>query len=305
MVKRIFSRLRRATASRKRAKASRKGSAAYWSVHMVIQRSFQSAEDSLRYFHWRNAQYPGYIELMPVSGQDGKVVMDYGCGPGNDLVGFTEYSKPKELYAVDVSKPALEAAQRRLDLHCKKATLVQVDEITNEIPLESNSVDYIHSSGVLHHCANLNAVLKEFFRILKPDGKIMVMVYNYPSIWVHLYVVYVLQLELGKFENLSVLEAFQHSTDGGNCPISNCYTPTQLLEIFQDAGFDGIFTGSYISLTELKYLERRFDAIGDERLPDEHREFLSNLRFNDRGLPLYEGAVAGIGGCYSFNKINS
>ena len=45
--------------------------------------------------------------------------------------------------------------------------------------------------------------------------------------------------------------------------------------------------------------------IGDERLPEEHRDFLSNLRFDDRGLPLYNGAVAGIGGCYSFNKINS
>ena len=25
---------------------------------------------------------------MPVSGRDGDIVLDYGCGPGHDLVGF-------------------------------------------------------------------------------------------------------------------------------------------------------------------------------------------------------------------------
>ena len=75
---------------------------------------FNSRKDSLNYFKWRNSQYPGYIELMPVSNQDGKIVLDYGCGPGNDLVGFAEFSNVKELIGVDVSKPALELAEKRI-----------------------------------------------------------------------------------------------------------------------------------------------------------------------------------------------
>ena len=137
----------------RRANASRKGSAAYWTVHMVSHDAFQTAAESLSHFHWRNAQYPGYIELMPVSGQDDKVVLDYGCGPGNDLVGFTEFSNPSKLYAVDVSKTALEAAKQRLALHEKNAEFIQIDESVNEIPVPSESIDYIHTSGVLHHCA--------------------------------------------------------------------------------------------------------------------------------------------------------
>ena len=69
-----------------------KGSAAYWNASMVATRPFDSKEDSLEHFYWRNAQYPGYIDLLPVSGQDEKVVVDYGCGPGNDLVGFSVFS---------------------------------------------------------------------------------------------------------------------------------------------------------------------------------------------------------------------
>ena len=40
-----------------------KGSAAYWNASMVATRPFGSMEDSLEHFHWRNAQYPGYIDL--------------------------------------------------------------------------------------------------------------------------------------------------------------------------------------------------------------------------------------------------
>ena len=56
---------------------------AYWTRHNVtLHAAFPTVEASLEYFDWRNDQYPGYIDLMPVQGQDGKVVLDYGCGPG-------------------------------------------------------------------------------------------------------------------------------------------------------------------------------------------------------------------------------
>src|SRR5713226_1608855 len=55
----------------------------YWTGHNITNHQrFPSAQASLEYLDWRNDQYPGYIDLMPVSGQDGQVVLDYGCGPG-------------------------------------------------------------------------------------------------------------------------------------------------------------------------------------------------------------------------------
>lgn len=294
-VQRIFARFRRMI-------AARKGSSSYWSVHMVAHEEFHSPEQSLNHFHWRNAQYPGYIELMPVSEQDGKVVLDYGCGPGNDLVGFTEMSRTKELYGLDVSGPALELAKSRLTLHGGKIEYVQVEETSNEIPLPSESVDYIHSSGVLHHCQNLESILSEFDRILKPDGEVSVMVYNYNSIWLHLYVAYVWQLERRKYADIPIEDAFRCSTDGEDCPISKCYMFDQFTEIFRSAGFKCEHKGASISLTELKLLDRRYDAIGDKRLSREHRDFLSSLTFDNRGTPLYLGEVAGINGCYKFRK---
>lgn len=282
--------------------ASLKGSAAYWTVHMVANEVFNSPEDSLRHFHWRNAQYPGYIDLMPVSGHDGKVVLDYGCGPGNDIVGFSVFSNMEKLFALDVSPTALEAAKKRLSLHKKSAEFILINEKENKIPINSKSVDYIHTSGVLHHCANLNAVLSELHRILKDDGRMSVMVYNYSSIWLHLYVAYVQQLYYGRFKQNSLLDAFRRSTDGEHCPVSHCYTPDSFLALAQQHGFKGEFKGAAISLTEMKSLEKRFDAIADRRLSEEHRNFLSELTFNEKGIPLFRGNVAGIDACYLLEK---
>ena len=38
-----------------------------------------------------------------------------------------------------------------------------------------------------------------------------------------------------------------------------------------------------MSLLELRAMPRRWDALGDKRLPDEHRDFLYHLALNDRG----------------------
>lgn len=90
----------------------------YWSANNVTEhREFLDEGASLADFHWRNAQYFRYIDLMPVTGADNLHVLDFGCGPGYDLVGFVTQSKPARLVGVDVSKSSLFEASRRLALH--------------------------------------------------------------------------------------------------------------------------------------------------------------------------------------------
>ena len=67
-------------------------------------------QESERYLEWRNDQYFKYDELMPVTGKDGRVILDYGCGPGHDLVGFGLRSKPTRLIGMDVSTSSLAEA---------------------------------------------------------------------------------------------------------------------------------------------------------------------------------------------------
>jgi SAM-dependent methyltransferase len=271
----------------------------YWSDYNVTaHKQFSSREESIRYFEWRSEQYYDYLTLMPVAGHDGKVVLDYGCGPGHDLVGFTEFSRPTTLIGVDVSGRSLAEAQRRLELHDAAATLIHLRERETAISLPDASVDYIHSSGVLHHTPDPTSILKEFRRIVKPDGVVRVMVYNYDCIWLHLYAAYMVRLGHGQLSHLSVREAFRRSTDTTECPISEAWTVDDVNGMARAAGFHCKHIGNATSVQELAILPERFKAILEPRLESEHRRVLLQLTFDARGVPKIGEHYAGIDACY-------
>lgn len=275
---------------------------AYWTGHLVEVDRFNTPEESLNHFHWRNSQYPVYIELMPVNKADDLVVLDFGCGPGNDLVGFSHFSRPAELYGIDASAKALALANERLALHGTKVIFQKCDEEFTRIDLPDGSVDLIHSSGVLHHMTNPDLALQEFYRILKPGGKVQIMVYNRNSLWFHLKTAYQTQIMENKFRNLTTLEAFEKTTDGEFCPIARCYKPEEFMAIVEKFGFKGRHKGNSFSLIEAAILPLIPQAMMDKRLSQEHRNFLEGLTYNERNFPVHSGHVAGINSCFEFTK---
>jgi ubiquinone/menaquinone biosynthesis C-methylase UbiE len=275
-------------------------SAQYWTRHNVTKhRSFASAADSIDYFNWRNAQYPGYVDLMPVDDATGKVVLDFGCGPGNDLVGFTIRSRPARLIGADVSPSSLAEAKARLALHGGAAAeFVQLDPAATVLPFETSSIDMIHSSGVLHHLPDMDATLREFRRILRDDGAAQIMVYNHDSVWLHLYAAYIYRKMVPWKTKASKVDLFKETTDGEHCPIVNCFKPDAFCDIARKAGFAAEFSGAAVSLNELAWLPQRFEAIKDPALDPDSRGFLAELTFDARQTPLYRGQVAGLNACF-------
>ncbi len=279
--------------------------AMYWTAHNVTSHHrFQNASESLEYFNWRNDQYFNYINLMPVCGQDDKYVLDYGCGPGHDLVGFGVFSKARRLVGIDLSQSSLAEARDRLDIHGIDAELICLDSSAAKLPLADSSFDYIHSSGVLHHVPDPVKILLELSRILKPGGAMRVMVYNYDSLWLHLYVAYHQNILKNLFTKESILDQFRRSTDGVDCPISNCYRPDEWIDICEQAGFSAVFIGAAVSMHEMNLLPSRYAAIQDRRLRAESRKFLMDLSFDENGYPIYNGNYAGVDGCFLLTKNN-
>jgi ubiquinone/menaquinone biosynthesis C-methylase UbiE len=93
----------------------------------------------------------------------GKTVIDIGCGPGNiyatlqDVVG-----KPKHLIGVDVAPKSLEFAE--------KLGYTSVLADAHNLPFKSGVADIVVLNAALHHCENMDAVLKEAARLVKPGG---------------------------------------------------------------------------------------------------------------------------------------
>ncbi|MGB4101370.1 MAG: methyltransferase domain-containing protein [Alphaproteobacteria bacterium] len=283
----------------------RESSEAYWTRHNVtLHKTFQSREESFDYIDWRNRQHPYYLDHMPVDRGGGKVVLDYGCGPGHDLIGFaTAPSPPARLIGMDVSATSLAESQARLALHGATGEIVKIDEGATQLPLPDASVDIIHSSGVLHHTPDPENILREFCRILKPDGYAQIMVYNYDSLWLHLYVAYQRMLVEGLYAGKTLREAFTASTDGPNCPISECYKPEEFLGMATRSGLTGTLRGVAMSAWEMKCFAQRWDALLEWRLPAESRRFLSELILDNRGIPLWRGQVAGVDACFEVRRM--
>ncbi len=134
--------------------------------------------------------------------------------------------------------------------------------------------------------------------MLRPTARGRIMVYNRDSVWLHLFVAYLLQVRAGQYVDLDVETAFARTTDGVDCPIARCYRPEAFVSLCADAGLHAEFVGGYFHRFELRWMRRVGRALADERLPEEHRAFLEGLTRDDRRLPLHAGRHAGIGGCY-------
>jgi len=274
----------------------------YWTGHNVTaHRRFLSVADSLEQLELRNRLYPGYIELLPVTGKDGMAVLDYGCGPGHDLVGFAHYSRPQRLVGVDISPSSLAETSERLRLHAP-AELVRIDHGIYRLPFEDAAFDYIHCSGVLMCIEDPPRLLREFHRLLRPGGEVRLMVYNYDSIWLHLYVAYIVQIVNGLYSDLPVQIAFTRTTDGEDCPVNAVWRPREMLAMGDAAGFEPEFLGAAVSLWELHVLPQRHLACLNPTLSAESRLFLMNLCLDTQGIPWHDGHRAGVDGCFRFRR---
>ncbi len=89
-----------------------------------------------------------------------KVIVDIGCGPGNIFASLK--GKPKLLIGIDVAPHSLEMA--------KALGYIPVLADATRLPFISGFADIVTLNAALHHCEDMEAVLKEAARLVKPGG---------------------------------------------------------------------------------------------------------------------------------------
>jgi SAM-dependent methyltransferase len=282
----------------------------YWNQHTVNTNRFASARESEEYLRKRNSEYPMFTELMDLYGDHaGEVVLDYGCGPGDDVMGFLLWSKAAKVIGMDISGTALGLLRDRIALHhadVSRVELVKITDVSDAIPLADGSVDWIQCGGVLHHTSNPRRILQEFKRVMKPGAQGRLMLYNRDSVFFHLWIAYAQMIVNDAFPGLTIDQAFTKSTDGPDCPISEAWAADRVLEMVSSAGLKGTFRGGYVNVQEIEFVNNyRARAMADPRLAEPHRMFISELEFDKLGYPMWHGKYAGAGGVYTIEKESS
>lgn len=135
-----------------------KTTAAYFDA--VDQDRFEQVEWALDYF--------GFHHFA------GKKVLEIGVGQGTDLMRFARSGA--ECYGVDITRNHLNLTQMNFNLRGKAVDLREAD--ATAIPFPDNHFDCVYSFGVLHHIPEIELVLAEARRVLKPGGKLMIALYH-------------------------------------------------------------------------------------------------------------------------------
>lgn len=279
----------------------------YWTDYTVYAPQFRSSYLSKKYCSRRFTAYPLFKEISGLYGlHDGEIILDYGCGPGNDLVGFALFTKAKRIIGLDISNTSLQLAAKRLSLHTinqDRINLIQIRDTDSIIPLPDDSVDFINCQGVLMHTSHPDQILSEFYRVLKPGSTGLIMVYMKNSIWYHLYVAYETRIIKGEHTECDIDTVFSKTTDGKNCPMARSFDPLEFISLCKSKGFECNFKGGYFSQSELKAFARYYSkALDDPRLDVEHRNFLLSLVFDVAGLPMFNMYYAGLSGIFLITK---
>lgn len=125
-------------------------------------------------------RYRSHRHLLPwiQSLETGKTVLEIGCGVGLDS--YEMARQGMKLTAIDLTEVAIETVQKRfrdngLDGEFRTAN-------AEELPFPENHFDYVYSFGVLHHAADTEQCISEAFRVVKPGGSAMIMLYHRHSL---------------------------------------------------------------------------------------------------------------------------
>jgi len=142
-------------------------------IEAEIEYGKRIQEDAERVWGWsswagqrRAERRAGLLRDLGCLGQ-GATCLEVGCGVGI----FTEKlaETGAELTAIDISPDLVERARRRVS-----DTRVRVEVMNAEATtFGGDTFDSIVGSSILHHL-NVEVALKEFWRILRPEGRLVV-----------------------------------------------------------------------------------------------------------------------------------
>lgn len=124
-----------------------------------------SARDRLEPF------IPQFADFKNAAGKD---VLEIGTGMGTDFMRFARSGA--NLTGVDLTEKSVELVKQRLAMEELSAEVLVAD--AESLPFDDESFDWVYSWGVLHHTPDTAKATREAVRVLRPGGRLCVMLYG-------------------------------------------------------------------------------------------------------------------------------
>lgn len=117
----------------------------------------------------RSAEIGYTLELLDA--RQGQTVLDFGCGPGTISFAIAgSVGESGKVHALDTSMGMVERLNERLNGEPIEARQIQEPIL----PIPDECVDAISSLANFHHVTDKQSQFREFSRVLKPGGRIVI-----------------------------------------------------------------------------------------------------------------------------------
>lgn len=117
---------------------------------------------------------PDWIASM----RTGSHVLEVGCGVGLDSARMVQHGL--RVTAVDLTVVGASTASRRARERNFRAAYVCTD--AENLPFPDAMFDYVYSFGVMHHAPDTQRCIDEAYRVLRPGGQALIMLYHRHSL---------------------------------------------------------------------------------------------------------------------------
>lgn len=120
---------------------------------------------------WRDHPFESLVDFHALRNKD---VLEIGVGCGSNAEMLSKYAKT--FNGIDITEYASGASAKRFALFGLNGQIHQMD--AEHLKFPDQSFDFVWSWGVIHCSANTDRALDEIYRVLRPGGRALVMVYH-------------------------------------------------------------------------------------------------------------------------------
>lgn len=147
----------------------------------IYSDSFFKNTEKQRYDQHKNFEIPFFKDVVGFENYKNENILEVGCGIGIDSIQFARSGN--NLTLLDLTYNSLLLTKSRLENEGYNANYIEAD--SENLPFLKHSFDLVYSYGVIHHSPDTQKSIDEIYRVLKPKGEAIVMLYNYHSAMVY------------------------------------------------------------------------------------------------------------------------
>ena len=101
-------------------------------------------------------------------------ILDIGCSHGKEVIKITKAVEKPQIWGIDIDNHAISLAKKL------KIKTIKYN-IENGLPLKSNFFDIVIANQIIEHILDVDRLIKEIKRVLKPSGYLLISTENLSS----------------------------------------------------------------------------------------------------------------------------